>query len=237
MLIERFEGTTIDNDELDELFRELDKDNSNVIEYSEFYSWFTSKSSTNKRLKRIANLSKKLFHVDSFTAAWNGDIKTVKKFIDSSADINASDETLFGRKNTMLHYAAYEGHFYICKMLIESGADKYSSNTMRCTPFHYACQQDQHKIVKYFLKNDDVNINNIFIPDLEGNSAINVAGPKCRSLLKEKYTFPENNLTIIHNKKFESQSKIEIYLYIQLNVFECFDSINIEIFKKEKSIY
>lgn len=187
-------------------------------------------------MKRIATLSKKLFHVDAFTASWNGDIKTIKKFLDSSIGVDSVDETLFGRKNTMLHYAAYAGHFYLCKLLIENGANKYSSNTTRCTPFHYACQTDQDKIIKYFMK-DDINSNNIFIPDIEGNNAINVAGSKCRDLLREKYKFPENNLTIFHNKKFESQGKIEIYLYILLNEYECFDSINIEIFKKEKSIF
>lgn len=233
ILIETLEKNEVDKEELTSLFNELDEDSNGKIEYNEFYNWYTSKSAKNKRLMRLAKLGIDAFHIDAFTSAWNGDITTINKFIeDNSFDINSHDESLYGRNNTILHYAAYNNKFYICKLLVENGAKIDSCNALRCTPFYYACQEDNKDIVEFFLGKRIENI--MFVPDINGNTPVNVCGNKSRGLLKSYYKFPENNIRIIPNQNYKSKTKAEIFFIIDLGEGEIFDCINIQLFQEDK---
>lgn len=54
---------------------------------------------------------------------------------------------------TPLHWATYRGHFLICKMLIDNGADVQIADECKRTPLHWACCRGHLEIVKLLIEN------------------------------------------------------------------------------------
>lgn len=65
-----------------------------------------------------------------------------------AADINAKSQVGW----TALHNAAESGHLNIVKMLVDSGADYYSSNRSKNTPLDLA-KLNEHKEIVDYLEN------------------------------------------------------------------------------------
>ena len=107
-------GAKFSKSDLEEVLKELDGDNSGLIDKTEFVDWWTQRSVKNReggslialKLRGIARKAAKLFNTDVFTAAWNNDIDLVKSFVcsDPRAALSA-DLSEHGNGWTPCHYA------------------------------------------------------------------------------------------------------------------------------------
>jgi len=94
---------------------------------------------------------------DLHDAAFNGDVKRVRKFLEKGANPNAKNKT--GR--TPLHVAAYMGRVDVVKLLLERGADPNVQNKDGRTPLHDATSGGYVDVVKLLLKyGADPNVRN-----------------------------------------------------------------------------
>jgi ankyrin repeat protein len=93
--------------------------------------------------------------VEFTDAIGKGDIKTIKKYIDSGVDVNA---TYFAW--APIQMAATKGQLETVKYLTEKGADlNYQHPMTKMTAFHLAAYDGFDKVVKYLAeKGADVNI-------------------------------------------------------------------------------
>jgi len=93
--------------------------------------------------------------VEFTDAVGKGDLKLVKKYIESGVDVNA---TYFAW--SPIQMAATKGQFETVKYLTEKGANlNYQHPMTKMTAFHLAAFDGFDKIVKYFAeKGADVNI-------------------------------------------------------------------------------
>ncbi len=139
--------------------------------------------------KKVTQSSK----TDIHKACWEDDREIVRYFLDVDDArpkeygevklVNMPDMTgnedgqnpdLFeGDSNTPLHYAAYQGHLDLCKLLVERGANLNLENGDGCTPLFLASQQNRVDVVRYLLQRPDCQLS---ICDKEyGLSAFDVA--------------------------------------------------------------
>ena len=70
-------------------------------------------------------------------AAFDGNIKAVKRHLDAGVDANAQTRS----ENTPLHAAAYRGHTEVVELLIAHGADVNSRDVRGWIPLHAAVDQ------------------------------------------------------------------------------------------------
>lgn len=94
-------------------------------------------------------LTKDQIQQEFFKAASNGDIQTVKMYIEQNVDINATDNV----NQTALLYASLEGHSEIVRLLIEHSALTNVVNENGMTALHCAAQFGYSQIVELLLKN------------------------------------------------------------------------------------
>ncbi|GAH12048.1 unnamed protein product, partial [marine sediment metagenome] len=100
--------------------------------------------------------------------------------VSEGADVNA--KSYFN--STPLHFAAYEGHKDVAKLLIAKGADVNAKNRNGWTPLHRAAWQGHKDIVELLIaEGTDVNVK-----DNKGRSLLSLAkdkGTTCGSLSPE----------------------------------------------------
>ena len=70
-------------------------------------------------------------------AAFDGNIKAVKRHLDAGVDANAQTRS----ENTPLHAAAYRGHTEVVELLIAHGADVNARDVRGWIPLHAAVDQ------------------------------------------------------------------------------------------------
>ena len=88
-------------------------------------------------------------------AAKDGDVDSVKKFLDQGVDIN-SQAGRWG--NTPLHEAAFWGNVQVVRLLISEEANVDAKDYYGCTPLHDAVDYGNLEILELFLgKNTNVN--------------------------------------------------------------------------------
>ena len=91
-------------------------------------------------------------------AAKDGDVDSVKKFLDQGVDIN-SQTGKWG--NTPLHEAAFWGNVEVVRLLISEEADVDAKDYYGCTPLHDAVDYGNLEILELLLeKNTNVNAMN-----------------------------------------------------------------------------
>ena len=73
-------------------------------------------------------------------------IFTTLIFLKSQVDTNTRDEN----DNTPLHFASYNGHLEICKILVEDGAEKYPKNDSRVTTLDLAVLKGHWEVAAFF---------------------------------------------------------------------------------------
>jgi Ca2+-binding EF-hand superfamily protein/ankyrin repeat protein len=159
-------GANFTDEEVDLAVKEIDSDNSGVIECSEFILWQTnrimnrrqSSSMITLKLKKLAMKANQVFSTDIFTAGWNGDQELIQNFLEGEKRLLlSSDESEWGEGWTLLHYCCYKGHYDLIKYLFDnfsSSIQVNSTNNCGFTPLFYASQQGFIKIVDLLLENN-----------------------------------------------------------------------------------
>lgn len=115
-----------------------------------------------------------------FTALEN-DIERVKMLLNRGYSTNAMDSGGY----TALHYAARNGHYHVCELLLENGAAVNAvTRCAQATPLHKAASQGHIRVVELLLS-AGANAN---LKDDEGYTALHRAItadsiPVCRILL------------------------------------------------------
>jgi len=87
-------------------------------------------------------------------AAFDGNIKAVKRHLDAGVDANAQTRSA----NTPLHAAAYQGHSDVVELLIANDADVNASDVRGWIPLHAAVDQG-HAVVAERLISKGANVN------------------------------------------------------------------------------
>ena len=73
--------------------------------------------------------------------------------IEKVDDKNPASTSRWGENGTPLHGAAKEGHFEICKLIIEKVVVKNPSDDNGVTPLHCAAKYDKLEICKLIIEN------------------------------------------------------------------------------------
>ena len=111
------------------------------------------------------------------TAAWDGNVEAVKKFVNLGAMVNEPN----GRE-TALHFACFRGHLSVVNYLItQASADVDLQNNEGNTPLHYAIMgthENYLAIVKYLIEQGGAEVN---LQNNEGNTPLHYAA-LCRDL-------------------------------------------------------
>lgn len=103
--------------------------------------------------KSLANIN---FKAAIHDYARNGDLEGVKKQLRKGVDVNIQDKD----GNAPLHWACYEGHTDIVKLLCEQdGIDLNIQNKWGDTPLHRACYNEHTDIVKLLCKQKEIDLN------------------------------------------------------------------------------
>jgi len=112
----------------------------------------------------------KILNEQLIMASDYGDVKRIKEFIDSGADVNARDK----RGSTPLHYAVYYGNFEPTKYLIEHKADVNARDYEGTTVLSIACRNNNNTpIVEYLLEHGAAT--DIEIKNSEGRTPLDTA--------------------------------------------------------------
>ncbi|KAJ7305235.1 hypothetical protein JRQ81_011147 [Phrynocephalus forsythii] len=116
-------------------------------------------------------------------AALNGDLERVKKLILSHG--KPSEPDAFGY--TALHYASRNGHYEVCRFLLDSGALCDAQTHGGATPLHRAAYCGHVEVAELLLEHGA----NPTVADEEGKTSLHKAAEKghqqlCRLLLAHK---------------------------------------------------
>ncbi|CAK8690703.1 rabankyrin-5-like [Clavelina lepadiformis] len=139
-----------------------------------------------------------------WTSASNGDYPYIQKYLDEGGEPNIRDSAGY----TPLHYSARNGHEYITKALITSGAlVNVQTRAGRATPLHRACQNNCPAIVKILLRHNA----DPCIQDADGKTPLHKAvesrsakickmlienNPKCEEIPDNKAKMPKNYISL-----------------------------------------
>lgn len=127
-------------------------------------------------------------------ACREGDLEKAGEYLEKGANPNATDE--LGR--TPLHWAAWNGHTGIVKILIEEGANPNATDNDGWTPLHYAASDGQIEAAKLLIEAGS----NPKAIDIEGKTPLHIAVeeeyPEIVELLKE--AMKEESEQLIRNK-------------------------------------
>ena len=80
-------------------------------------------------------------------AAFDGNIKAVKRHLDAGVDANAQTRS----ENTPLHAAAYRGHTEVVELLIAHGADVNARDVRGWIPLHAAVDQGHTQVAELLI--------------------------------------------------------------------------------------
>ncbi|KAG8574650.1 hypothetical protein GDO81_009261 [Engystomops pustulosus] len=84
-----------------------------------------------------------------WSAAMDGDLKRVQRFVEKGTDPNLADN--FGY--TALHYSSRHGHLPVCSFLLKSGADSNAQTHGGSTALHRAAYCGHLQVVQMLLEN------------------------------------------------------------------------------------
>lgn len=84
-----------------------------------------------------------------WSAAMDGDLRRVQRFIEKGTDPNLADN--FGY--TALHYSSRHGHVSVCSFLLKSGADSNAQTHGGSTALHRAAYCGHLQVVELLLEN------------------------------------------------------------------------------------
>ncbi|XP_070538839.1 ankyrin repeat domain-containing protein 39-like [Ptychodera flava] len=124
-----------------------------------------------------------------WSAAMNGEIERVKKYLDvDNGDPDAQDSSGY----TALHYASRNGHRDTCKLLLDKGADPNIQTKSGVTPLHRAAYCQHANIVKLLLSHQA----DPTLTDDDGKSPLHKAAEKgnleiCQMLISVSPTVGE----------------------------------------------
>jgi ankyrin repeat protein len=95
-----------------------------------------------------------LLYTDLFLATMDGDISSIKKFLQmfSNIDINC-----YAYGATLLDYAVKKGHTEITKLLLGHGADPTKLNAVGYSPLLVALENEHFDIAETLLHTDDIS--------------------------------------------------------------------------------
>ena len=71
----------------------------------------------------------------------------------SNGDTNPRDQ----RGETPLHWAAWNGHFHVCKLILDNTGDKNPEDNIGWTPLHAAAEKGHLAICHMIIKNIETN--------------------------------------------------------------------------------
>jgi Ca2+-binding EF-hand superfamily protein/ankyrin repeat protein len=178
-------GASFTDDELDQAVKEIDSDDSGVIESSEFICWWTNRivskrSSTSLialKLKKLAAKANQVFHTDIFRACWDGNQDLITAFAESEPRLlQATDDSSdFSDGWTPLHYLCYRGYDKIVSYLLSNYLSALNINAITnhgFTPLFYAAQQGYIDICEMLLdKNADPTLFGTVVPPLDSEES------------------------------------------------------------------
>lgn len=122
-------------------------------------------------------------------AAQYNDLDRVKTLLKKGVSVNAQDSAGY----TALHYAARNGHYEICKILVENDAEtNVQTRCGRAAPLHRAAVQNHPDIVGLLLKHG-ANPN---LKDADGYTALHKA-ITARSMSVCKMLIPRTDLSLL----------------------------------------
>ena len=80
--------------------------------------------------------------------AQRGDLEGLRRALDEGSDVHARDQDGV----TPLHWAAINGHYECCQLLLSRGADvNITGGTLRATPMHWCTRQGQVQVMSLLL--------------------------------------------------------------------------------------
>ena len=92
---------------------------------------------------------------DFHLAAWRGDLRRVKRFVEQGTNVNTKDNEL---KWTALHWAAFTGQEDVVEFLIAKGADVNAKDERGLTALRRACGKGHQEVVSLLIASGaDVN--------------------------------------------------------------------------------
>lgn len=137
-------GVKMSDGELRRAMKALDEDKSGLVDKDEFIAWWqkrkTSTAQTDdyalqSKLDALVSAARKLHRVDVHTAAWSGDLDALRQLLERDPQrARAEDTSDYGDGYTPLHYAAYQGHLEVVRMLVRRAC--------RCRPSSIALRRD-----------------------------------------------------------------------------------------------
>jgi Ca2+-binding EF-hand superfamily protein/ankyrin repeat protein len=174
-------GASFTDDEIDQAVKEIDSDNSGVIESSEFICWWTNRivnkrSSTSLialKLKKLAAKANQVFHTDIFRACWDGNQDLITAFAESEPRLlKATDDSSdFSDGWSPLHYLCYRGYDKIVSSLFSNYLSALNINATTnngFTPLFYAAQQGHLDICELLLDhNADPTLFGTVVPSVD----------------------------------------------------------------------
>jgi hypothetical protein len=106
-----------------------------------------------KYVRSLSTSAAQIASSDIHSAAWNGDLALVKKFVDVDRTlVDSKDMSEFGGDFTPLHYACYRGHTDIARFLLDKETVNMNAKTdTNCTPLFFAAQQGHVELVQLLL--------------------------------------------------------------------------------------
>lgn len=126
------------------------------------------------------------------SAVKKGDLKNVKTFISSGADLEARDN----ENMTALMRAAEKGYADIVRILLDAGADISAKDRFGCTAFFKAADKNHVDVVKIFIAKGvavDSNFEGIFVSSVfKGNTEM------VKALMVESARIKDDILTTAH---------------------------------------
>lgn len=149
--------------------------------------------SSNNNLDVRQSLMEMEFERGIWYAAQYNDLDRVEALLRKGTSANVEDSAGY----TALHYAARNGHYKICKTLLENGAAVNAQTRCgRATPLHRAAMQGHVNITELLLKSGaDPNLK-----DADGCTALHKA-LMGRSIPVCKLLLPCTDLTLDNNNK------------------------------------
>jgi hypothetical protein len=187
-------GAELSDAEVRDALRRLDLNADGTIGLDEFVAWWEGRAgpeggeegeegrdALDAKLRQLATQGRRENATDVFAGAWKGSLSEVREFVRVDRELaSAADESVFGEKNTALHYAAYQGHVDVIEFLVGAGASINARNEAGCTPLFMASQQAREGAVRALLKlGARINV----ADSKHGLSALEVAGSEPVRLL------------------------------------------------------
>ena len=106
------------------------------------------KNSRGQLAKNLSSKNTKMTFSNIWTAAGEGNIDLVRKYIEEGANLN---DPSIHEKSTPLMLAAKNGQYLVAKFLLENGANKSLQDVDGFTAYDYSCQSRNKKLM-YLLE-------------------------------------------------------------------------------------